>query len=64
MLLVTFPLSKNCEPYLHAFLSQRTFNTEGCVDVLAKHCPKRLAAITTKKGVRGVPPILAEIETA
>ncbi|KAH9986741.1 hypothetical protein BJV74DRAFT_774723 [Russula compacta] len=63
VLLVTFPPSKNFEPYLHAFLSQRTGITEGRVDVLAKHCLKRLAAIA-KKGPRGKPPTLAEIETA
>ncbi|KAI9510925.1 hypothetical protein F5148DRAFT_1175297 [Russula earlei] len=63
VLLVTFPPSKNFEPYLHAFLSQRTGVTEGRIDVLAKHCLKRLAAIT-KKGPRGKPPTLEEIETA
>ncbi|KAI0288123.1 hypothetical protein BC826DRAFT_1107936 [Russula brevipes] len=63
VLLVTFPPSKNFEPYLHAFLSQRTVITEGRVDVLAKHCLKRLMAIA-KKGPRGKPPSLAEIETA
>ncbi|KAI0256424.1 hypothetical protein BJV78DRAFT_1273252 [Lactifluus subvellereus] len=63
VLLVTFPPSKNFEPYLHAFLSQRTAITEGRLDVLAKHCLKRLAAIA-KKGPRGKPPTLAEIETA
>jgi hypothetical protein len=63
VLLVTFPPSKNFEPYLHAFLSQRTTITEGRVDVLAKHCLKRLAAIA-KKGPRGKPPTLAEIDTA
>ncbi|KAI0259211.1 hypothetical protein BC834DRAFT_1018360 [Gloeopeniophorella convolvens] len=63
VLLVTFPPSKNFETYLHAFLSQRTNVTEGRVDVIAKHCLKRLAAIA-KKGPRGKPPTLAEIETA
>jgi Rho GTPase-activating protein 39 len=63
VLLVTFPPSKNFEPYLRGFLSQRTGITEGRVDVLAKHCVKRLAAIA-KKGPRGKPPTLAEIETA
>ncbi|KAI9442664.1 MyTH4 domain-containing protein [Lactarius indigo] len=55
VLLVTFPPSKNFEPYLHAFLSQHTGMTQGRVD--------RLAAIA-KKGPRGKPPSLAEIETA
>ena len=63
VLLVTFPPSKNFEPYLHAFLSQHTGITQGRIDVLAKHCLKRLAAIA-KKGPRGKPPSLAEIETA
>ncbi|KAH9963815.1 hypothetical protein BC827DRAFT_1128657 [Russula dissimulans] len=63
VLLVTFPPSKNFEPYFHAFLSQRKGVAEGRVDVLAKHCLKRLAAIA-KKGPRGKPPTLAEIETA
>ena len=63
MLLVDFPPSKNFEPHLHAFLSQRTTITEGRIDVLAKHCLNRLAAIV-KKGPRGKPPTLAEIETA
>jgi hypothetical protein len=63
VLLVAFPPSKNFEPCLHSFLSQRTKITEGRVDVLAKHCLKRLAAIA-KKGPRGKPPTLAEIETA
>ncbi|KAH9163943.1 MyTH4 domain-containing protein [Lactarius sanguifluus] len=56
VLLVTFPPSKNFEPYLHAFLSQHTGMTQGRVDVLAKHCIKRLAAIA-KKGPRGKPPV-------
>ncbi|KAN0135437.1 hypothetical protein V8E53_006716 [Lactarius tabidus] len=63
VLLVTFPPSKNFEPYLHAFLSQHTGITQGRIDVLAKHCLKRLSAIA-KKGPRGKPPSLAEIETA
>ncbi|KAI9442649.1 MyTH4 domain-containing protein [Lactarius indigo] len=53
VLLVTFPPSKNFEPYLHAFLSQHTGMTQGRVDVLAKHCVKRLAAIA-KKGYESV----------
>ncbi|KAF8259441.1 hypothetical protein EI94DRAFT_1773929 [Lactarius quietus] len=40
VLLVTFPPSKNFEPYLHAFLSQHTGVTQGRIDVLAKHCLK------------------------
>ncbi|KAH9027314.1 hypothetical protein EDB85DRAFT_2148580 [Lactarius pseudohatsudake] len=43
--------------------SRNTRERPGRVDVLAKHCLKRLAAIS-KKGPRGKPPSLAEIETA
>ncbi|KAH9040844.1 hypothetical protein EDB84DRAFT_1576937 [Lactarius hengduanensis] len=43
--------------------SRNTRERPGRVDVLAKHCLKRLAAIA-KKGPRGKPPSLAEIETA
>ncbi|KAH9027338.1 hypothetical protein EDB85DRAFT_2276715 [Lactarius pseudohatsudake] len=43
--------------------SRNTRGRPGPVDVLAKHCLKRLAAIA-KKGPRGKPPSLAEIETA
>src|SRR6266404_1222515 len=63
VLLVNFPPSKNFEPYLHAFLSQHKGIAQNRIDVLAKHCLKRLAAIS-KKGPRGKPPSLAEIETA
>jgi hypothetical protein len=63
VLLVTFLQSKNFRPCILAFLSQRTNITKGRVDVLAKHCLKRLATIA-KKGSRGKPPTLAEIEIA
>ncbi|KAI0058032.1 hypothetical protein BV25DRAFT_1902420 [Artomyces pyxidatus] len=63
VLLVTFPPSKNFETYLESFLKQRTSQTEGRVDIMAKHCLKRLSVIA-KKGPRGKPPTVAEIETA
>ncbi|KAG6861674.1 hypothetical protein C0995_013243 [Termitomyces sp. Mi166 len=61
--LVTFPPSKNFETYLSSFLQQHTTQHEGRVDVMAKYCLRRLAYIS-KKGPRGKPPSLAEIETA
>ncbi|TFY56119.1 hypothetical protein EVG20_g9052 [Dentipellis fragilis] len=63
VLLVTFPPSKNFEPYLQSFLHQRTGQTEGRVDIMAKYCLKRLTIIA-KKGPRGKPPTVSEIETA
>ena len=63
VLLVTFPPSKNFESYLQSFLKQRTTHTEGRVDVMAKHCLKRLCIIA-KRGPRGKPPTIAELETA
>ncbi|KAG6821028.1 hypothetical protein H0H93_007918 [Arthromyces matolae] len=61
--LVTFPPSKNFETYLSSFLQNHTIQHEGRVDVMAKYCLRRLAYIS-KKGPRGKPPSLAEIETA
>ncbi|KAI5118195.1 hypothetical protein M0805_005549 [Coniferiporia weirii] len=63
VLLVTFPPSKNFEAYLRSFISQHAFQTEGRVDIMAKYCQQRLSIIS-KKGPRGKPPTLAEIETA
>ncbi|EGN99612.1 hypothetical protein SERLA73DRAFT_53461 [Serpula lacrymans var. lacrymans S7.3] len=63
VLLVAFPPSKNFETYLRSFMQQRLTMQEGRVDVMAKHCLRRLAAIS-KKGPRGKPPTIAEIETA
>ncbi|KAJ7497063.1 hypothetical protein FB451DRAFT_1209933 [Mycena latifolia] len=63
VLLITFPPSKNFETYLRSFIQQHTTQQEGRVDVMAKYCMKRLTFIT-KKGPRGKPPTLAEIETA
>ncbi|KAH7920691.1 RhoGAP-domain-containing protein [Leucogyrophana mollusca] len=63
VLLITFPPSKNFETYLRSFMQQRTTQQEGRVDVMAKHCLRRLVAIS-KKGPRGKPPSMAEIETA
>ncbi|KAG0704734.1 hypothetical protein DFH29DRAFT_1036948 [Suillus ampliporus] len=63
VLLTAFPPSKNFETYLRSFMQQRTGQQEGRVDVIAKHCLRRLVAIS-KKGPRGKPPTMAEIETA
>ncbi|KAG1812552.1 uncharacterized protein BJ212DRAFT_1569642 [Suillus subaureus] len=63
VLLTAFPPSKNFETYLRSFMQQRTTQQEGRVDVIAKHCLRRLVAIS-KKGPRGKPPTMAEIETA
>ena len=63
VLLVTFPPSKDFETYLRSFIQQHTTHQESRVDVVAKHCLRRLAIIT-KKGPRGKPPSTAEIETA
>ncbi|KAJ6558505.1 hypothetical protein DFH09DRAFT_1163029 [Mycena vulgaris] len=63
VLLITFPPSKNFETYLRSFIQQATTQQEGRVDVMAKYCMKRLTFIA-KKGPRGKPPTLAEIETA
>ncbi|KAG5351861.1 hypothetical protein C0989_004684 [Termitomyces sp. Mn162] len=61
--LITFPPSKNFETYLSSFFQHHTTQHEGRVDVMAKYCLRRLAYIS-KKGPRGKPPSLAEIETA
>lgn len=63
VLLITFPPSKNFETYLHAFIQKHTTQQEGRVDVMAKYCLRRLVTIS-KKGPRGKPPMIAEIETA
>lgn len=63
VLLVTFPPSKNFEASLRSFISQATHQQEGRVDVMAKYCLRRLEYIS-RKGPRGKPPTLAEIETA
>lgn len=63
VLLTAFPPSKNFETYLRSFMLQRTSQSEGRVDVMAKHCLRRLSVIS-KKGPRGKPPSMAEIETA
>lgn len=63
VLLITFPPSKNFESYLQAFMQQHTTQQEGRVDVIAKYGLRRLAFIA-KKGPRGKPPTIAEIETA
>jgi len=63
VLLVTFPPSKNFEGSLHSYIHQATSTQEGRVDVMAKYCLRRLDNIS-RKGPRGKPPTLAEIETA
>lgn len=63
VLLVAFPPSKNFEAYLRSFMQQHTTHQEGRVDVMAKHCLRRLEIIA-KKGPRGKAPSIAEIETA
>lgn len=63
VLLVTFPPSKNFEAYLRSFIKQHTTHQEGRVDVMAKHCHRKLTIIA-KKGPRGKPPNIAEIVTA
>lgn len=62
VLLVTFPPSKNFEAYLGGFICQHMNHTEGRVDVMAKYCTTRLLIIS-KKGPRGKPPTISEIET-
>ncbi|GJE99020.1 RhoGAP-domain-containing protein [Phanerochaete sordida] len=63
VLLVTFPPSKNFEASLRSFISQATHTQEGRVDVMAKYCLRRLEYIS-RKGPRGKPPTLTEIESA
>lgn len=63
VLLISFPPSKDFETFLQSFIQQHTNQQEGRIDVIAKYCLRRLAAIT-KKGPRGKPPTPAEIETA
>ena len=63
VLLITFPPSKNFETYLQAFIRKHTTQQEGRVDIMAKYCLRRLVTIS-KKGPRGKPPMIAEIETA
>jgi hypothetical protein len=45
------------------FIQNHTNQQEGRVDVMAKYCLRRLSSIS-KKGPRGKPPMIAEIETA
>lgn len=63
VLLVTFPPSKDFEPSLRSYLQQGTSQPESRVDVMAKYCLRRLMNIS-RKGPRGKPPSLTEIETA
>jgi len=63
VLLISFPPSKDFETYLQSFIQQHTNQQEGRIDIIAKYCLRRLAMIT-KKGPRGKPPSVSEIETA
>lgn len=63
VLLVTFPPSKDFEPSLRSYLHQATNQSESRVDVMAKYCLRRLGNIS-RKGPRGKPPSLTEIESA
>ncbi|KAI0674821.1 hypothetical protein C8Q78DRAFT_964705 [Trametes maxima] len=63
VLLVTFPPSKDFEANLQSYIQQATNQHEGRIDVMAKYCLRRLAYVS-KKGPRGKPPTVAEIETA
>ncbi|KAI0768673.1 hypothetical protein BD413DRAFT_478710 [Trametes elegans] len=63
VLLVTFPPSKDFEANLRSYIQQATNQHEGRIDVMAKYCLRRLAYVA-KKGPRGKPPTVSEIETA
>jgi hypothetical protein len=63
VLLISFPPSKDFETFLQGFIQQHMNQQEGRIDVIAKYCLRRLDVVT-KKGPRGRPPTLAEIETA
>lgn len=66
VVLITFPPSKNFEPYVRSFVQQKTVgeaNKEGRIDVMARYCLKRLEMVS-KKGPRGKAPTVAEIEIA
>jgi len=63
VLLVTFPPSKHFEPYVRAWMQERTTHTEGRIDVMAQYGLHRLEAIS-KKGPRGKAPSITEIEIA
>ncbi|EJD37788.1 Rho GTPase activation protein [Auricularia subglabra TFB-10046 SS5] len=63
VLLITFPPSKNFETYLYAFLDRHLGVSEGRIDVMAKYCLRRLPIIA-RKGPRGRPPSVGEIESA
>ncbi|KAF8633637.1 hypothetical protein AX15_001324 [Amanita polypyramis BW_CC] len=63
VLLISFPPSKNFEAHLRVFIKNHINQQEGRVDIMAKYCLRRLSAIC-RKGPRGKPPSLSEIETA
>ncbi|KAJ3054221.1 hypothetical protein HK097_002390 [Rhizophlyctis rosea] len=60
---IAFPPSKNFEDYLKSFVQQHMNEHENQVDVLAKHCMKKLLRIC-KTGPRGKTPTAQEIERA
>jgi hypothetical protein len=63
VVLVAFPPSKNFETSLRAFIQMHAADKEGRIDVLAKHCLKKLDYVS-KKGPRGKPLTVAELESA
>ncbi|KAF5326614.1 hypothetical protein D9611_000081 [Ephemerocybe angulata] len=63
VLLSTFPPSKDFETYLESFIQKRTSHQQGRIDVMAKYCLRRLSSIS-RRGPRGKPPLIAEIEIA
>ena len=63
VLLITFPPSKDFETYLRTCLEQHANMQEQRIDVMAKYCLRRLTLIA-RKGPKGKPPTLSEIENA
>ncbi|KAJ3857527.1 hypothetical protein EV368DRAFT_29884 [Lentinula lateritia] len=63
VLLITFPPSKDFEMYLRSFIQTHLSHHEGRIDIMAKFSLRRLDVIS-KKGPRGKPPTISELETA
>ncbi|KAJ3733768.1 hypothetical protein DFJ43DRAFT_994552 [Lentinula guzmanii] len=63
VLLITFPPSKDFETYLRSFIQTHLSRHEGRLDIMAKFGLRRLDIIS-KKGPRGKPPTISELETA